>query len=107
MPTLLRRHFYLIFLMKLKLDVGKKVAEFLSLFDGKGDTLAHSVLTFGPGTDVVYGAAVIPADKIDLFGPAVAGFGKHSDLFYDLILNFSYSLSHFFIPPKDGVPHFL
>ena len=75
-----------------EVELVKHVAKSLSLFYGDSNALTHLLMIGRPGTDVVNGLSLVPADKVKLLVPAVVTLAYDTDLFNDFILNFRHCL---------------
>ena len=64
------------------------VAKSLCLFNGNGNALTHLLVIGRPGTDVINGLSLVPADEVKLLVPAVAALAYDADFVYNFILDF-------------------
>ena len=71
-----------------EVELVKHVAKSLSLFYGDSNALTHLLMIGRPGTDVVNGLSLVPADKVKLLVPAVVAFANDTDFVNYFILDF-------------------
>ena len=62
------------------------------LLIGECDALPHLASVGGPLTDIVLGLPVVPADEVELLGPAFGGFGEDGYPLDDFVFEFDIML---------------
>ena len=79
-----------------EIECVEHIAKNLSFLSGNSNALAHLLMIGRPGTDVIYGLSLVPADKVKLLVPAVVALAYDADLVNYFVFDFRHVHYSFF-----------